>query len=117
DVEIDPSNPDVIYAGMWQSRLGPSEDNNGFAGTNGGLFKSTDGGNTWRKLTKGLPDDLVQINVAIAPSQPSRLYATISTTHPASYASSEGLGFYRSDDGGENWSRITADPRPAMKIG
>ena len=117
DVEIDPSNPDVVYASLWQSRLGPWEDNNGFAGTNGGLFKSTDGGNTWRKLTKGLPDDLVQINVAIAPSQTNRLYATLSTTTPAAYASDKGLGFFRSDDGGENWTRITDDPRPAMKIG
>jgi len=117
DVEIDPSNPNVIYAGMWQSRLGPWEDNNGFAGTNGGLFKSTDGGNTWRKLTKGLPDDLVQINIAIAPSQTSRLYATISTTKPTSYATDEGLGFFRSDDGGESWYRVTTDPRAAMKIG
>src|SRR6266704_7154375 len=83
DVEIDPSNPDVIYASMWQSRLGPWEDNNAFAGAGGGLFKSTDGGATWKKLTKGLPDDLVQINVAIAASQPSRLYATFATTHPA----------------------------------
>src|SRR5436189_761886 len=96
DVEIDPSNPDVIYAGMWQSRLGPWEDNNAFAGTNGGLFKSTDGGNTWRKLTKGLPDDLVQINVAIAPSQTNRLYATLSTTTTAAYASDKRLGFFRS---------------------
>jgi photosystem II stability/assembly factor-like uncharacterized protein len=117
DVEIDPSSPDVIYAGMWQSRLGPWEDNNAFAGTNGGLFKSTDGGNTWRKLTKGLPDDVVQINIAIAPSQTSRLYATLATTKPAEYASDTGLGFYRSDDGGENWYRATTDPRPAMKIG
>ncbi len=117
DVEIDPSNPDVIYASLWQSRLGPWEDNNEFGGTEGGLFKSTDAGNTWRKLSKGLPDDLAQINVAIAPSQPSRLYATVGTTKPATYASDEGLGFFRSDDGGENWTRITTDPRPAMKIG
>jgi len=117
DVVIDPSNPDVVYACMWQSRLGPWEDNNAFAGTEGGLFKSTDGGNTWRKLTKGLPDDVVQINVAVAPSQPNRLYATLSTTHPSAYASGKGLGFYRSDDGGESWTQITNDPRPAMKIG
>jgi photosystem II stability/assembly factor-like uncharacterized protein len=117
DVEIDPSNPDTVYASLWQSRLGPWEDNNSFAGTGGGLFKSTDGGTTWRKLSKGLPEDLVQINLAIAPSQPNRLYATISTTQPAAYASDKGLGFYRSDDGGENWTRITDDPRPAMKIG
>ncbi len=117
DVEIDPSNPDVVYASLWQSRLGPWEDSNSFEGTSGGLFKSTDGGNTWRKLTKGLPDDLVQINVAIAPSQSNRLYATVATTKPTNYASDEGLGFFRSDDGGENWSRITSDARPAMKIG
>jgi photosystem II stability/assembly factor-like uncharacterized protein len=117
DVEIDPANPDVIYASVWQSRLGPWEDNNSFEGTAGGLFKSTDGGNTWRKLTKGLPDELAQINVATAPSQPGRLYATVATTKPSSYASGEGLGFFRSDDGGENWIRITSDARPAMKIG
>ena len=117
DVEMNPSNPNVIYAGLWQSRLGPWEDNNAFAGTGGGLFKSTDGGNTWKKLTRGLPDDLVQINLAIAPSKPERLYATIATTKPAVYASDQGLGFYRSDDGGESWTRITSDPRPAMKIG
>jgi len=117
DVVIDPANPDIVYACMWQSRLGPWEDNNAFAGTEGGLFKSTDGGNTWRKLTKGLPDDVVQINVAVAPSLPNRLYATLSTTQPSGYASGKGLGFYRSDDGGESWVQITTDPRPAMKIG
>jgi photosystem II stability/assembly factor-like uncharacterized protein len=117
DVEIDPSNPDVIYAGMWQSRLGPWEDSNAFPGTNGGLFKSSDGGNTWRKLTKGLPDDVVQVNVAISASEPARLYAALSTTKPTEYGSDAGLGFYRSDDAGESWTRITNDPRAAMKIG
>ena len=117
DVEIDPSNPDVIYACLWQSRLGPSEDKNEFAGTNGGLFKSVDGGNNWQKLSRGLPDNLVQINVAIAPSQPSRIYAVASTTKPTTYQSDEGMGFFRSDDGGETWRRITDDSRPAMKIG
>ena len=117
DVEIDPANPKVIYASLWQSRLGPAEDRNSFAGTGGGLFKSTDGGSTWRQLTKGLPVDLVQINFAIAASDPNRLYATVSTTHPTNYATDDGMGFYRSDDGGENWYRVTNDPRPAMKIG
>src|SRR5438874_2068777 len=117
DVEIDPLNPDVIYAGMWQSRLGPWEDNNAFPGTNGGLFKSSDGGSTWRKLTKGLPDDLVQVNVTIAPSQTKRLYAALSTTKPTEYGTDSGLGFYRSDDAGETWARVTNDPRAAMKIG
>jgi photosystem II stability/assembly factor-like uncharacterized protein len=117
DVEIDASNPDVVYACLWQSRLGPSEDKNEFAGTNGGLFKSVDGGNNWQKLSKGLPDDLEQINVAIAPSQPNRIYAVASTTKPTTYQTDDGMGFFRSDDGGETWTRITDDPRPAMKIG
>jgi photosystem II stability/assembly factor-like uncharacterized protein len=117
DVEIDPANPDVIYASLWEARVGPWEDRNNWESTGGGLFKSSDGGKTWKKLSKGLPDDLVQINVAIAPSQPSRLYACISTTQPSGYATGEGVGFYRSDDAGENWYRVTLDPRPAMKIG
>jgi photosystem II stability/assembly factor-like uncharacterized protein len=117
DVEVDPSNPDVVYAGMWQSRNGPWEDNNAFAGTNGGLFKSTDGGNTWRKLTAGLPGDLVQVNLAIAQSEPNRLYAALSTTRPTEYGTDSGLGLYRSDDAGESWARVTNDPRAAMKIG
>jgi photosystem II stability/assembly factor-like uncharacterized protein len=117
NVEIDPGDPHVVYASMWQSRLGPWEDNNWFAGTSGGLFKSTDGGDTWRKLSRGLPDDVVQVNIAIAPSRANRIYATLSTTHPSAYATDEGMGFFRSDDAGETWTRITTDPRPAMKIG
>ncbi|HUN85890.1 MAG TPA: hypothetical protein VMU48_16045 [Terracidiphilus sp.] len=117
DVAIDPQNPDVVYAALWQSRLGPWEDGNQYDGTNGGLFKSTDGGDTWKKLTKGLPDDLVQINIAIAASDPNRLYATLSTTHEGAYATGVGLGVYRSDDAGESWYKATDDPRPAMKIG
>ena len=117
DIEIDPAHPDTIYAALWQSRLGPWEDGNQYDGTHGGLFKSTDGGETWNQLTKGLPDNLVQIQVAIARSDPNRLYATTSTTHEAEYASGAGLGFYRSDDAGESWTKITDDPRPAMKIG
>ncbi|MGA9529732.1 MAG: glycoside hydrolase [Terriglobales bacterium] len=110
DIEIDPSNPDVIYASMWEVREGPWEDNNEFNGTGGGLFKSTDNGNTWHQLTNGLPKDLSQIYVAIAPSDSRRLYATVGSA-------SGGLGVYRSDDGGENWSQITTDPRPSGRIG
>ena len=117
DVAIDPKNPQIVYAAMWDARLGPWEDKNDYEGTHGGLFKSTDGGGTWKQVTGGLPKDLVQINVTIAPSDPNRIYATLSTKEEGAYASSKGLGVYRSDDAGMSWRKITNDPRPAMKIG
>ena len=110
DVELDPSNPDVVYASMWQVREGPWEDGNTFNGPGGGLFKSSDGGSTWHQLTGGLPNDLSQIYVAIAPSDPHRLYATLSTA-------SGKLGVYRSDNAGETWAEITNDARPSGRIG
>ena len=110
DVEIDPSNPDVVYASMWEAREGPWEDNNEFNGTGGGLFKSTDGGATWHPLSNGLPKDLSQIYVAIAPTDPRRLYATIAIA-------SGPLAVYRSDDAGDSWSKVTDDPRPSGRIG
>jgi len=110
DVEIDPSNPDVIYASMWEVREGPWEDNNSYNGTNGGLFKSIDNGNTWHRIGIGLPSDLAQINVAIAPSDSRRLYATVATA-------SGKLGVYRSDDAGGNWAEATTDPRSSGRIG
>jgi photosystem II stability/assembly factor-like uncharacterized protein len=117
DVEMDLSNPDIVYASLWEAREGPWEDNNLFNGTGGGLFKSTDGGETWRPLTKGLPANMVQINVAIAPSEPKRLYATLATTDRGERGSGAGLGVYRSDDGGENWFHVTMDPRAGFRIG
>ncbi|MFZ1156418.1 MAG: glycoside hydrolase, partial [Candidatus Sulfotelmatobacter sp.] len=110
DVEIDPSDPDVVYASMWEVREGPWEDGNEFNGSKGGLFKSVDGGATWHALTNGLPKDLSQIYVAIAPSDARRLYATLGT-------SGGKLAVYRSDDAGGNWAQITDDPRASGRIG
>ena len=109
DVEIDPSNPDLVYAALWEARQGPWE-NGAWSGTNGGMFKSTDGGNTWRPLTRGLPEEgVTQASIAIAASRPGRVYASVAT--------GRNTGIYRSDDSGENWSRITTDTRPAARIG
>src|SRR5439155_10309937 len=98
-----------IYASLWEARLGPWEDGNEYSGPAGGIFKSTDGGNTWRQLRGGLPEDIVQAYVAIASSDTRRLYATLATAHE--------LDIYRSDDAGENWYRSTTDRRPALRIG
>lgn len=108
-VEIDPANPNTVYAALWEARQGPWE-NGAWSGTGGGIFKSTDGGTTWRQLTKGLPaDGVVQANIAISPSQTNRLYATV--------ASRATVEIFRSDDSGENWTKVTTDTRPAGRIG
>jgi photosystem II stability/assembly factor-like uncharacterized protein len=117
DVAIDANNPSVVYASLWEETLGPWEDGNTYDGTKGGLFKSIDGGETWKPLTKGLPNDVVHIQVALSASDSNRLYATLATSHEGGYGSGAGLGVYRSDDAGENWYKVTDDPRPALKIG
>ena len=109
DLAFEPGNPNTVYACLWESRQGPWE-NAEWSGTGGGIYKSTDGGTTWLQLTKGLPTEgVVQANLAIAPSNPKRIYAAVATA--------QGTGLYRSDDAGENWARITADPRPGARIG
>ncbi|MGZ3924620.1 MAG: WD40/YVTN/BNR-like repeat-containing protein, partial [Flavisolibacter sp.] len=104
-VAFDPKNPEVVYADLWAGRQGPWE-NGAWNGPNSGLFKSTDGGKTWKKLTNGLPttqQGLGRIGFAIAPSEPRRLYATVE--------SPELGGVYRSDDAGEHWAKLTNDNR------
>ena len=108
DVLFDPSNPDIAYAALWESREGPWE-NGSWNGTNGGIYKSTDGGKTWHPLNGGLPEGVIQANLAIAPSSPKRLFANIATA--------DAVHIYRTDDGGETWIKITDDPRPAGRIG
>src|SRR6516225_6871585 len=80
DVRIDPSQPDTVYAALRQQQQGFFE-NGAFGGTDGGVFKSTDGGSTWKKLTGGLPS-IIQANLAIAPSNPRTLYAMIAADAP-----------------------------------
>ncbi len=117
DVDIDPSNPQIVYASLWEGRQGPWEYNNAYGGEEGGIYKSTDGGTTWHQLTKGLPDHIVQANLAIAPSEPSRIYAILATALRSPYQSDKDMGLYRSDDGGASWHSVTDDARPLMRIG
>jgi photosystem II stability/assembly factor-like uncharacterized protein len=108
DVEIDPQNPQIVYAAMWQAQEAPWE-NGAWGGTEGGLFKSTDGGSTWHKIGDGFPKGVVQVDVAIAASEPSRLYASV--------AHGDEVGIFRSDDAGAHWHSATTDPRPERRIG
>ncbi len=104
-VEFDPNNPQILFADMWEHQEGPWE-NAKFSGTNSNLYKSTDGGTSWRKITKGLPtsdEGLGRIGVAIAPSNSNRMYATVDAKNNG--------GIYKSDDAGESWSLINTDYR------
>ncbi|MEO6864643.1 MAG: glycoside hydrolase, partial [Gemmatimonadaceae bacterium] len=133
DVRIDPNNPNIVYAALWQQQQSYLEGAE-FAGTNGGLFKSTDGGTTWKRLADGLPAGVIQANLAIAMSDPGTIYAMVAGTAGAVPTKKEGttgtIGFYRSTDAGEHWNLLTRgpdkaaapsggtmDPRPLLRIG
>ncbi len=108
DLAFDPTNPQTIYAALWAARVAPWEVRSGasiyIAGS--GLYKSTDGGDTWKPLTKGLPgasEGLGRIGIAIAPSDAKRIYVSAEATKVG--------GVYRSDDAGESWKQVNADHR------
>jgi photosystem II stability/assembly factor-like uncharacterized protein len=104
-VMFDPKDPNTVYAVLWAARQGPWE-NGAWQGPESGLYKSTDGGMIWKKLTKGLPtfeQGLGRIGLGIAPSDPKRLYATVDA--------GENGGIYRSDDAGASWYRTNPDER------
>jgi photosystem II stability/assembly factor-like uncharacterized protein len=118
-VRIDPNDANTLYAGFWDARSGPWEDKTMYNGPNGGLYKSSDGGDHWRQLKDGLPEGLSQIDVAVAANARGRLYATVATSsNPAAQGgAAPSVGIYRSDDGGDHWRMATTDPRPALRIG
>jgi photosystem II stability/assembly factor-like uncharacterized protein len=100
ELAADPKNPSVIYAGVWQFQRKPWTFTSG--GTADGIWKSTDGGKTWNKLTgHGLPEGMTgRIGLAIAPSNPQRVYALIE--------SKDGI-LWRSDDAGATWKLMSKD--------
>lgn len=96
DVCMDPNNPNLLFAGLWQARRMPWDLQSGGPGS--GFYRSRDGGDTWKQLTKddGMPEGIMgKIGCAIAPSNGHRVYALIE---------SEKGGLYRSDDGGDSWT-------------
>ncbi len=125
DVRISPDNPNTVYAALWQQQQAFREGGD-FLGAGGGIFKSTDGGTTWKQLTDGLPS-VLEANLAIAPSNPRVVYAMVASLTPT--GGSGPVGFYRSTDSGEHWTLQThgpdapsgatgtQDPRPLARIG
>jgi len=105
DLAFDPRNAQTIYGVLWASRRPPWTTGGSYNAPGAALYKSTDGGTTWHELGTGLPTgaDLGRIGIAIAPSDPSRMYALVESRKAG--------GLYRSDDGGENWQRVNAEER------
>jgi len=129
DVVIDPTNSRVVYACLWNTRRPPWYTYAPTNGPGGGIFKSTDGGATWRQLTNGLPKEGIgRSGIVVAPSKPDRLFAVVDCLvadpnapppppPPAGAGGRAGAqapqgqgGFFRSDDAGASWTKMSGDP-------
>jgi photosystem II stability/assembly factor-like uncharacterized protein len=98
DLDVDPSNPNILYAAMWRFERKPWTFTSG--SEKGGVFRSTDGGRTWKKLENGLPKLMGRIGVKVAPSNPNVVYVIAE--------SNEGT-LFRSDDRGETFERVSSE--------
>lgn len=102
DLSLDRNRPNVVFAATWEVYRLPWEFSSGGPGS--GLYRSTDGGSSWERLSQGLPDGIMgKIAVEVSPADSNRVYALIE-------ASEEEKGLYRSDDGGNTWQRVSRDP-------
>lgn len=98
DLSMDPSNPRILYAAFWDSQRHPWQVRSGGQGS--GIWKSTDGGDSWTRLAQGLPRLMGKVGVAVSPADPDRVYAIVEA---------EQGGLYRSDDAGRTWRRLSDD--------
>jgi photosystem II stability/assembly factor-like uncharacterized protein len=104
DLELNPSNPDIVYAWMWRGERKPWTIISGTADSRAGLYKSTDGGEHFTKVTGGLPNALVgKANLAVTAANPNRVYALVEAK--------PGGGLYRSEDAGDSWKLVSSNPQ------
>jgi len=97
DLQMDPNDPRVLYAAMWDHDRGIGPDEFRTIGPGSGIWKSTDGGDTWTQLKTGLPSLTGKIRLGLAPSMPNRIYANVEA---------DDGGLFRSDDAGATWRRV-----------
>jgi photosystem II stability/assembly factor-like uncharacterized protein len=98
DLAMDPGNPRILYAAFWDHQRTPWQIRSG--GPHSGIWKTTDGGDHWTRLTEGLPKVMGKIGISVSPANPDRVYANIEAEHG---------GMFRSDDAGKTWHRTSGD--------
>ena len=101
DISMDPSNPRILFAGMWNTHRTPWTIHSG--SMDSGVYRSTDGGDTWQKMTRGLPTNVLvgKTAVSVSPANPNRVWVLIE-------AADDRGGVYRSDNGGDTWTRTNS---------
>ncbi len=99
-LSMDMNNPDILYASMWQHQRFPWTIVSG--GPDSGLYKSIDGGDTWKQLIKGVPNEFGKSGISVSRANSDRVYAVIE-------AQGKNAGVYRSDDAGDNWKQVNSD--------
>ena len=100
DLALDFSNPRILYAAMWDNHRDPWALRSGGEGS--GIWRSTDGGESWERLTEGLPEGMGKIGVAASSAKPGRAWAIVE-------AEGKQGGLYRTDDGGDTWSQVNGE--------
>ncbi|WP_247237417.1 VPS10 domain-containing protein [Telluribacter sp. SYSU D00476] len=108
DLSMDMTNPRILYAAMWDHRRLPWQMVSGGKGS--GMYKSTDGGETWNQIQKGLPKELGKMGISVSRANPERVYAVVESD-----TEKEQGGVFRSDDAGKSWTRISKDHRTVQR--
>ncbi len=104
ELSMDANNPLVLYAAMWEHQRKPNKVISGGPGS--GLYKSTDGGDTWKEMTKGLPEEKGKMAVAVSPSNSEKVYALIESDSDLDKG-----GLFVSNNGGDSWQMVSGDNR------
>ena len=104
ELSMDATNPRIMYAAMWEYGRLPWKVISGGPGS--GLYKSTDGGETWERMKEGLPEEMGKMAIAVSRSNPEKVYALIESD-----SNEDERGLYVSNDAGKNWSQVTSEPR------